>query len=131
MYEAWFDASVRRRRTSVGGVIMKDGVIIESFTKEIRHRRSSCSAEYVAFIELMLRIQRLGIEEVNIYGDAMVIVTQVKQTTQVSQDRPLYKYHRNAVKLLEQIPSWRMKWVPRRENKLADKLSRSLDGVPA
>ena len=85
----------------------------------------SNAAEYLALIDGLeaLADLRIAQEVVEIRGDAKCVIDQMSGAATVSS--PLTKsLHRRARKLARVLGSVNWKWVPRRENRHADSLSR-------
>lgn len=82
-------------------------------------------AEYLALIEGLEALTDLKIrnEPIEIRGDAKCVIDQMKGIASVSS-LPTRKLHRRAKRFVARFPALTWTWIPRRENKLADKLSR-------
>ncbi|WFD12041.1 ribonuclease HI family protein [Tepidibacter hydrothermalis] len=83
------------------------------------------TAEYKALIECMKDLIGLGLikEEINIYGDSDLIIKQVIGQWKCKKEH-LIPLRDEAVKLMNKFDDLNIKWVPRNENALADKLSK-------
>ena len=110
-----------------GWLIRKDQVeIAHGFGIFARRGQASSSvAEYLALIEGLealtdLRVER---ETVEIHGDAKCVIDQMDGLSAVSSPQ-LWKLHLRARKLTQRFHSLTWVWVPRRQNKQADALSR-------
>ena len=82
-------------------------------------------AEYLALIEGLEALADLktGNEPIEIRGDAKCVIDQMKGVASVSS-LPTRKLHRRAKRFAARFNSLTWTWIPRKENKLADKLSR-------
>lgn len=82
-------------------------------------------AEYMALIEGLeaLADLRLWKDPIEIRGDAKGVIDQMKGVVSISSNRTR-KIHRRATLLSKNFDSLVWTWVPRKENKLADELSR-------
>ncbi len=110
-----------------GWVIERDNVeIARGFGIFVRKcTAGSNAAEYLALIEGLEALEdlRIGNEPVEVRGDAKCVIDQMLGHAAVSS--PLTRtLHRRAQKLTRRFKSLTWVWVPRRENKHADKLSR-------
>jgi ribonuclease HI len=110
-----------------GWVIERNGVeIARGFGLFLRQRKTGSNiAEYLALIEgletlLDLRVNR---ERVEIRGDAKCVIDQMTGYAKVSSSLTR-KLNQRAQKLARSLPSIRWVWVPRHENRHADRLSR-------
>lgn len=90
-------------------------------------RQMACSnlAEYLALIEGLEALLDLRIwdEPIEIRGDAKCVIDQMKGDAAVNSLRTR-KLHLRARRLANHFDSLAWSWIPRKENKLADKLSR-------
>jgi ribonuclease HI len=86
------------------------------------------TAEYKALIECMKDLIKLGLskEEVNVYGDSDLIIKQVTGQWKCKKEH-LIPLRDEAVSLMHKFSNLNIKWVPRNENAMADKLSK--DGL--
>ena len=89
------------------------------------HTANSNIAEYLALIEGLEALADLKIrnELIEIRGDAKCVIDQMKGVASVSS-LPTRKLHRRAERFAARFHSLTWTWIPRKENKIADKLSR-------
>lgn len=120
--EAWFDASVKNHieQTLISGILKEDGEIVVQYVREIKHRKSTKNAEYMALIAILEIISERGISGVTIYGDSKDIINPINGIVYHKHRRERYKTAKN---LLTETNST-LKWVRRGNNKEADNLSR-------
>jgi ribonuclease HI len=90
-----------------------------------RYLINSNIAEYLALIEGLEALIDLRIctKPINICGDAKCVIDQMKGIASVSS-LPTQRFHRRAKKLAACFDSLAWNWIPRKENKPADRLSR-------
>ena len=90
-----------------------------------RHAPNSNIAEYLALIEGLEALADLKISNkpIEIRGDAKCVIDQMKGVASISS-LPTQKLYRRAKHLTNHYDSLIWTWVPRKENKLADTLSR-------
>ena len=99
------------------------------------HTANSNIAEYLALIEGLEALTDLKIRNgsIEIRGDAKCVIDQMRGVASVSS-LPTRKLHRRAKRFADRFNSLTWTWVPRKENKLADQLSRrglrQLHGMP-
>lgn len=110
-----------------GWLIQRDGQeIARGFGVFLRNcKAGSSAAEYLALIDGLEALTDLHItnEPVEIRGDAKCVIDQMTGAATVSS--PLTRIlHRRARKLSKRLGSLTWTWVPRRENRNADSLSR-------
>jgi len=84
-------------------------------------RATNNVAEYHGLVEALKLAVSLGAEEVFIQADSQLIVCQIEGVYRVKHPdlKPLY---RAAMDLISEIRSFRIRHVPREENKQADRL---------
>ncbi len=90
-----------------------------------RGTANSNLAEYLALIEGLEALVdlRIGQAAVEVRGDARCIIDQMNGDASVSAFATR-KLHKRAYNLARHFPQLTWKWVPRKENKPADRLSR-------
>lgn len=110
-----------------GWLIRRNGIeIAHGFGIFIRMRTAGSNvAEYLALIEGLEALADLRIrnQRIEIRGDAKCVIDQMAGNASVSSYLTR-KLNRRAQKLTRRFPSLSWVWVPRRENKQADVLSR-------
>ena len=110
-----------------GWVIFRDGRLVAhghgAFARP--ELASSNSAEYLAMIEGLQALRDMGVqrEAVEVIGDARSVIEQMLGLAGVSspQARPLYQRARRIARHFHNV---RWVWQPRRDNSLADQLTR-------
>jgi len=110
-----------------GWLIQRDGrEVARGFGVFLRNcKAGSSAAEYLALIDGLEALTDLHItdDQVEIRGDAKCVIDQMTGAATVSS--PLTRIlHRRARKLSKRLGSLTWTWVPRRENRNADRLSR-------
>ena len=110
----------------IGYVIKRDGRTIDKGSELIGRGKDMTNnvAEYSALIRALEKIRRLGLEQEKIVArsDSSLLVSQMKGEWKVKKPRirPLYE---KAKELAHGIDIT-FEWIPREENREADKLSR-------
>ena len=91
----------------------------------LRKNATSCSSEYLALIEGLeaLADMHVGDAPIEVRGDAKFMINQMKGTASVNSTciRSLYQ---RALRLAQDFSQLSWVWIPRRENRYADALSR-------
>ena len=111
----------------IGWVILRDGRLVAHGHAAYAHLKSSSSssAEYLAMIEGLQALRDMGVqrEPIEVIGDARSVIEQMLGLAGVSspQTRPLYQRARRIARHFRDL---RWKWQPRRDNTLADQLTR-------
>lgn len=134
MYELMFDGLFRSAKNTrhagfmcIGWALFRKNIQIGQGYGVIGRGKDATSniAEYLALIDGLQAVLDLGIRRdmVRVVGDARVVIEQMQGLSKIGTSRvqPLY---RQAVKLAERLEWIEWLWVPRRRNKLADRLTR-------
>ena len=105
------------------GVVLcaPDGAELEAWGEAIGKATNNV-AEYKALLAGLARALELGICEIEIRCDSELLVRQITGAYKVKA-AGLKELHAQALDLLERLGSWRARFVPRSENKSADKLA--------
>ena len=123
MYEANFDGSSRGNPgpSQIGFVISKDGKQIHSLATPIDDGTNNV-AEYTALILTAEALVEMEVDEVVIRGDSLLVINQVNGLWKIKKDhlKPLAEA---ALDYLNKIPKWKLEWVSRDKNSVADSLA--------
>ena len=119
----FFDGSARPNpgKMRIGVVIETDEKVLE-ISRDVGEGTNNV-AEYLALIEGLREALKMGVDEVEVYGDSTLIVEQVNGNYRVRDER-LKGLHDEALRLLSSFRRWRVEWIPERENERAHALSR-------
>lgn len=84
-------------------------------------------AEYLALKYALEEARKMGVREVDVYMDSMLVVNQLKGTFKV-KNRDLWPIHESVKSLVAHFPEFNISHVPREMNKLADAaVNRAMD----
>jgi ribonuclease HI len=120
MYTAWCDGATYRhiKQSCIGYIIVDpNGNVIRRYSDRVPYSPFSATIESAALRECLVTLIQLGIDNVTIYTDCKGLIDGIRSTTQV-------KHILVARSLLEQIPNATLKWIPRSQNRVADRLSK-------
>jgi ribonuclease HI len=110
-----------------GWLISEENQVIAIGRGSYTHRKaaSSIGAEYLALIEGLVAIADLGLnhEMVLVMGDAKTVIDQMQGINLVNSPK-IKELYRKATNLSQKLPGLQWQWVPRQNNKAADKLTR-------
>ena len=81
-------------------------------------------AEYEALVRALRRAREMAIATVSIYTDSQLVANQILGSYKVKNDR-LRTYLQEAQNLILDFNSFKIKYIPREQNGLADKLAKS------
>ena len=130
MFDGLFHGPVETRRAGfmcIGWALFRQELQIGQGYGAIGRGRDATShiAEYLALIDGLQAILDLGIrhEPVRIVGDARVVIEQMQGSARIATPR-VAPLHRQALQLAERLDQIEWYWVPRRRNKIADRLTR-------
>jgi ribonuclease H / adenosylcobalamin/alpha-ribazole phosphatase len=80
-------------------------------------------AEYRALLCALRQAEALGADELIVKSDSKLIVNQVNGEWAVRQDH-LKGYAQEAMRLMAVFPKSSLSWIPRKQNAIADRLTR-------
>lgn len=131
-YEAWVDGSLNleNEKASVSGIIKTStGELVMEYSKEVDVLDCSTKVEYLAMIELVNELKKLGIENAVIHSDCKNMtdaINKIKKNkfSKIKPDSQMNRLHQQAMEGLRELKYWIVKWIPRELNSEADKLSR-------
>jgi ribonuclease HI len=123
MHTLQFDGASKSNpgRAGSGCVIFNGETVVEERTQSIELATNN-QAEYIGLMIGLKAIIELGITQVQIEGDSMLVVKQVKGEWKVKEPT-LQRLHAKVMELLSQIPEWSIRHIYREHNKHADRLS--------
>ena len=134
IYELRFDGLFREAKEATKAGLMGIGWLLNQGEKLVAHGygvtgrgmdATSNMAEYLALIDGLQGIMDMGLEDkpLKVMGDARVVICQMTGDSRVSAERllPVYRQARKLARKLH-IVAW--EWIPRKENKAADLLTR-------
>ena len=84
-------------------------------------------AEYSAIILGLQEAKRLKAKNVSVFLDSELVVNQINGLYRVRDDK-LKPLHERAKKLLQHFTNWKVRFVPREQNREADRLAREAVG---
>jgi ribonuclease HI len=124
-YDIYFDgaSSGNPGPSSVGVVIKYKENIIESFSKYIGFATNN-QAEYIACIEALQFAKKCGYKRINIYSDSELLIKQLQGEYKI-KNQTLYGYYREIMEIKEGFTRMNLQYIPREQNKDADKLAKS------
>ena len=134
MYELWFDGLFRGTRAAhkaglmcFGWLILRDGQqIAKGYGIAARGMNATSNiAEYLGLIDGLEALVDIGVdyEPVWVIGDSKVVINQMQGFSRINARQVVPLHHRACcLAQLLHVADW--KWVPRRFNKAADRLTR-------
>ncbi|MBU1110448.1 ribonuclease HI family protein [Patescibacteria group bacterium] len=113
----------------IGVAIYQKGKLVKSVSKFVGSNITNNQAEYLAVIESLKQAQKLGASEVSLRVDSQLIERQLKGEYKV-KNAGLKELYGEAKRLTGQFAKFAIEYLPREENKEADKLvNEALDRV--
>lgn len=86
-------------------------------------------AEYTALVCALEKAKSINAENLKIFSDSELMVKQINGDYKVKNDA-LRELFRQCLNILSEFQSWRISYIPRAKNKLADKLvNRAIDAA--
>lgn len=90
-------------------------------------KKTNNEAEYAALLLLLKAASERGVTRIKIYGDSQLVVRQISRQWKINLPH-LRALAQDAWKLMEGM-TVELEWIPRDQNKLADRLSNeAIDG---
>lgn len=131
--EVWFDGSCGPKnpggKIGWGFVILYNGAerVRESHSAPAHPGNSNNRAEYLALRAALDWLWRhgLSVEAIRVRGDSSLVIRQMKGEWRIKPGRRYSAVARDAKELARCFRHLTFEWVSRRENQLADKLSRA------
>ena len=123
-YELYFDGSYRNGIGYYGGWIRGDFTIKETYQGIVSGLSTNNVAEYYGLIkglEIMIPIMNKG-DTLKIFGDSQLVICQLTERWRCNFPH-LQTLRDQCISLLNG-KVWRAIWIPRKQNKQADVLSR-------
>ena len=118
----YFDGASKGNPGPAGiGVVLLVGEKKYTISKNIGEKTNN-QAEYTALIEGLKKAKELGIKELVVRGDSQLVIRQMKGVYKVKNEnvKPLFEQAKELEKEFEKVA---FEWVPREENKEADRLA--------
>ena len=123
----YFDgaSSPHKGRPASYGYVLEASILAEG-TAQVPEdlMQTNNVAEYMGLIEGLKKAISLGISDIEIVGDSQLIIYQLEGRFKC-RAKHLKPLHAEARRLLDLMPSYTLRWVPRKENR-ADEKSRVL-----
>lgn len=122
MYKLFTDGGSRGNpgHAAIGCVIWKDSELIDLDTQYIGIATNNI-AEYKALEMGLLNLRKRGIKDIEIFMDSELVVKQVKGEYKVKNDEISKEYSKINL-VLKSFDSFEINYIPREQNKIADKL---------
>lgn len=119
----YFDGGIRQGICAYGWLLVDpdDESRIIAFGHRTCGPGTSNLSEYRSLIAGLQGSLKAGVNVIHIIGDSRLVVSQVGGYWKVNKPE-LIKHRDRVLELLEQFEDYTIKWVPRRENKRADRL---------
>lgn len=119
------DGGLRGKRGTIGWVLL------EPDTGEVlrRHGRvigecSSNEAEYSALISGLANARYAGVTDIEVKADSKLVIEQMRGNWAI-RAKNLAPYVEEAHELLGEFDAYKLTWVPREQNAIADQLGRA------
>jgi ribonuclease HI len=115
------------QRFHYGWVLLRDGAVVSQGHGKIREScpRTNNSAEFFGLMEALLYVQamKLDLDLLEINGDSMLVVKLVRGDWRAKKPH-LQELRNQCLRILREMDvNWKIDWIPREENTLADEMS--------
>jgi len=132
IYEAWFDGSTSPhiRKSGIGGIVISpENKIIAKYSLEVPYVYDYRVVEYQSLIKLIEVLHKCGIKNVEIKTDCLGLCDSIKygrsnRFNKLVPGNEVTRLHQEAIYALNSLGYYMIKWVPRKKNKKADRLSK-------
>jgi ribonuclease HI len=105
-----------------GAVICdKNGAVVQQLSRYLGQTTNNV-AEYEALLMGLKAVTKLGKKPIRIQSDSQLLVRQLNGEYRVKDEKLKRLFHK-ATALLRQFEAYRIVYVPREKNKLADRLA--------
>jgi len=124
----YFDgsSSPHKGRLASYGYVLESSIFAENTDYIPRElEQTNNVAEYYGLIAGLKKAIDLGISDIEIIGDSQLIIYQLEGRFRC-RAKHLKPLHAEAKRLLNLMPNYTLRWVPRHENSRADERSRVL-----
>ena len=106
----------------IGVVLIENNSIIEKISQKLPDIGTNNVAEYTALLRGINKALELGWSNVIIEGDSMLVINQVNGKWKIHKDH-LRILCSNVQKELLNFGSYKLNWIPREKNSIADELA--------
>ena len=122
-YKAYFDGSCFLNDCGIGYVVRDPEGFSVCQVAEYGGRGDALKAEYLALTALIQRLISLKINQADIHGDSRTVVCQINGQINTREKNRFRQIIMSARRYFNDHPGWRLKWIPRKENGMADSLA--------
>jgi ribonuclease HI len=124
MHKLFFDAGLKNNEISYGIIIKYNDVNIYKTNGKVKNKNfTSNTAEYLALTIGLVCAHSLGIKNIAIYGDSLMVVNQVNKKCKIKSASS--RYFANTIReLCSNFESYTLEWLPRKDNKEAHREGR-------
>lgn len=98
----YFDGAMNPAGRGIGAVLVSPDDVRMPVTFKLKFKCSNNAAEYEACIAGLRAARELGIKELEVYGDSLLIISQVRKNWKV-RDQKLLPFHKCLTELVEKF----------------------------
>jgi ribonuclease HI len=125
VWKMFFDGASSREGAGAGVVFVSPAQETISLSYKLEFEATNNVAEYEALVLGLRAAREMGIQEVAVFGDAELVVQQIRNAYQAKHPR-LRSYRNEVWDLVDSFFSaFNISFIPREENTLADSLATS------
>jgi ribonuclease HI len=125
IWKMFFDGACSREGAGAGVVFVSPAQETTSLSYKLEFEATNNVAEYEALILGLRAAREMGIQEIAVFGDAELVVQQVRSAYQAKHPR-LRSYRNEVWDLIDSFFSaFNISFIPREENTVADSLASS------
>jgi ribonuclease HI len=107
----------------IGAVLLRETIQVDSISKHCGEGTNNI-AEWMALVALLELAVKHNVKDLQVCGDSQLVINQVQGKYKIKTGH-LRQYKTRAVELIKRIGAVQFTWIPRKENYLADGLSKA------
>lgn len=109
-------------KMGIGVVLKMEDTIVEEISEKLPNNGTNNRAEYLAVLSGVKRALELGWKDAIIEGDSKLVINQLKGSWKVKNE-DLKGLYSQVIEALMKFDTYILRWIPREENSIADKLA--------
>jgi len=121
-WKMYFDGVVNRKGYGIGVILESPEGVHTPFAAKLCYHSTNNTAEYEACVVGMEAALRLGVEELDVFGDSNLVVCQARGRWKI-KGSSLKPFHDYLEELKARFKRITFKYLPREDNQLADALA--------
>ncbi|XP_030939860.1 uncharacterized protein LOC115964744 [Quercus lobata] len=121
-WKMYFDGASNQNGSGIGVLLISPKGTHMSFSGRLNFSATNNATEYEACIMELQVALSLGVEELEVYGDSALIISQIQNRWKIKEEQ-LVPYHECLQKLISKFGKIQYQYVPRMQNQIANSLA--------